>query len=108
MYHAIKNCIGYCGVTYGVMPKVDGQLAYDDGGAFVVAVIDNFEQITPLLVRERGETEVVQDQDIFPLQGCKMGSIFGRCLSNSKVMEEPLRSMEDGRVSVAACLLSKG
>ena len=45
---AVQNAVGDGGFTDDGMPVFDWALAGDDGGSFVVAVLDNFEQIVAL------------------------------------------------------------
>jgi hypothetical protein len=41
-----------------------GQLAGDDGRPGAIAILEDLEQIAPLLVLERGEGEVIEEQHV--------------------------------------------
>src|SRR3954453_22673158 len=47
-----------------VVPAVDGELAGDQRGAAAVAVLDQFQQVAPLLWPERLEPPVVEDEQL--------------------------------------------
>ena len=49
-----------------VVPIFDRHLAGDDGRSTLVAIIDDFEEIAPLLAGERRETPIVKDEQIDP------------------------------------------
>jgi hypothetical protein len=59
----VKDGVGNGGFTEGVVPVADRELAGDDGGAELVAVLDDLEQVGSLLGCERSQGEVVDDQD---------------------------------------------
>ena len=54
--------VGKRGHADQIMPAVHGNLAGDDERAFVVAILDDFEQIARLIRGERFGSPVVQDE----------------------------------------------
>jgi hypothetical protein len=46
------------------MPFRDGELTGHNGGAESVAVVENFDEVTAVLVLERGMAPIVDDQDL--------------------------------------------
>ena len=46
------------------MPMLDRHLAGDDGGAALMAVVDDLEEIAPLFAGERGEPPVVENEEL--------------------------------------------
>ena len=52
MNDAIEDGVGECGYPDQIVPAVDGNLAGDDERAFVVAILDDFQQIARLIGRE--------------------------------------------------------
>jgi hypothetical protein len=61
---ALANRVGERGLLDVGMPLLDRELAGDDGGMQVVAILEHLEQILALLVLERGEGEVVDDEHV--------------------------------------------
>ena len=60
MDETVKDGIGECRVAHQLVPVVDRELAGDECGSAFVAVFEDLEQITALLVGHGRETEVVQ------------------------------------------------
>jgi hypothetical protein len=60
---AIEDGIGEGGVSDGFVPVLDGELAGDEGGLAAGPVLDDLEEIAAFDLRERDETEVVQDEE---------------------------------------------
>lgn len=68
---AVQDRIAEGGVADEIMPTIDGNLAGDQQGALLVAVIDDFEQIPALLGGERLRPPVIDDQQLCAFQGCE-------------------------------------
>ena len=60
----IENGVGDGGFANHVMPTRDGQLGGDDGGSPMIALIEELEQIEPLLVGQPMRAPVVEDQQL--------------------------------------------
>jgi hypothetical protein len=68
---SVEDGVGDGGVTEGLVPLLDGQLAGDDGGATPGAILDDLEEVGSLLVGERLHREVIEllrhpDNSIYP------------------------------------------
>lgn len=61
---AIQNGIGDGGVRDEVMPFGHGGLSGDDGGFAPVALLDDFEEMEALLVRQAMRAEVVENEQL--------------------------------------------
>ena len=46
------------------MPMFDGQLARDDSGPTVVTIFQQFEDIPPMFIAQRGQRPVIENHDI--------------------------------------------
>jgi len=60
------------------VPVIKRELAGDDGGPPLGAVIEHLQEVTAVDVRERGKAQVVQDQDFDPgelLQQARLGPV---------------------------------
>jgi hypothetical protein len=62
MNDAVEDGVGERGNPDQVMPAVHGNLAGDDERAFVVAILDDFEQIARLIGGERFGSPIIQDE----------------------------------------------
>ena len=62
MYDAVKDCIGYCWVTYHVIPVGGRVLRCDDDGFPFMPVLDDFKQYGTLLGVKRYNEQVVKDE----------------------------------------------
>jgi hypothetical protein len=59
---AVEDGVGERGNPDQVMPAVHGNLAGDDERAFVVAILDDFEQIARLVGREGFGSPIIEDE----------------------------------------------
>ena len=57
---AIQDGIGDGGFTDDGMPVFDRALAGDDGGIFLIAVLDDFEQIVTLRIIEWSQKQIIE------------------------------------------------
>ena len=62
MDDAVEDRVGERWYPNHVVPAVDGNLAGDDEGAFVVAVLDDLEEIARLLGRQGFRPPIIQDE----------------------------------------------
>ena len=64
---AIENGVRDGRISDQFMPVIDGELAGHDGRGASMPVVENFQEIAPLLGRERRQAPVIQDQSgLFP------------------------------------------
>lgn len=66
---AVEDGVGQGWVAQGVMPVGDGQLAGDHGGAGLIALVEDFEQVAAAFIVERRQAPVVEDEDLDLGQG---------------------------------------
>ena len=64
MDEAVEDGVGECRVADDVVPLLDRELAGDYGRADSVPVLEDFEQVVPVLGIERGEPPVVEHEDL--------------------------------------------
>lgn len=64
MNQAVENGVGDGGLTERVVPMTDRELTGDNGGAELVTVLDDLEQISCLFGSQRPQREVVKDEDV--------------------------------------------
>ena len=61
---AVQDGVGQSWIIEVGMPLLDLELAGDDGGGLVVAIIEDFQQIPFALIRERPDREVVDQEQV--------------------------------------------
>ena len=61
---AVQDTIGDGGLADDGMPVFDRALAGDDGGSFLIAVLDDFKQIVALRIIEWSQKEVIEDEQL--------------------------------------------
>jgi len=64
MEQAVQDAIGDSGLADDGMPVFDRALASDDGGSFLIAVLDDFKQIVALRIVERSQKEIIEDEQL--------------------------------------------
>ena len=64
MHQPVEDGVGERGIADGGVPLVDGNLAGHDGGAALISIVDDFEQIAAVGVGHRRHGEIVEDQEI--------------------------------------------
>ena len=57
------------------VPVVDWQLAGDDGGSAPVTIVNDFQEVAPLLGIERRQSPVIEDQYLNPRQALEHAGI---------------------------------
>jgi hypothetical protein len=67
---AVADGVGEGGVADDLVPGLDGELAGDEGGGALVAVLDDLEEVAAFLVLERREAPVVDDEQLGAGQAC--------------------------------------
>ena len=60
MYDAVKDCIGYCWITYHVIPVGGWVLRCDDDGFPFMPVLNNFKQYGTFPGIKRYDEQVVK------------------------------------------------
>ena len=93
MDEAIEDGVGDGGIGDDLVPVVDRHLAGDDGRPALMAVIDDFEEITPLLGGEWREPPIVEDEELDPRQRLEEPSIASVAAGERKSFEQPWQAM---------------
>ena len=86
------------------VPVLDGELAGHDGGGASLPVVEDLQEITPLLGSERRQTPVIQDQELDARQRLEEAAVASITVRG---IEQAWHAMvEDGTV-VAAGLMTE-
>lgn len=62
--HAITDRIGDSSVANLIVPVLDRQLAGEDGRARGVPILNDLQDVAPILVPKRGQSPVIQDHQV--------------------------------------------
>src|SRR5271157_5698183 len=96
---AVEDGVGERWDADQIVPAVHGNLAGDDERAFVVAILDDFEQIARLIGRERFGSPVVQDEQFDARQGAQESGVARIPMGDGQIGEEPGHAcVENGHV----------
>jgi hypothetical protein len=104
---AVEDGVGDGGVGDDLMPMIDRHLTGEDGRSALVAIIDDFEEITTLLSGERGEAPVVEDEQVDPRQHLEEPCIASVTAGERQSFEQPRQPMIEDRTVVSACLMAE-
>jgi hypothetical protein len=63
---SVENGVGKRRGANHIVPAIDGNLAGDDQGALVIAVLDDFEEIAGLLGRQGFRPPIVENEQFDP------------------------------------------
>ena len=85
VHEAVEDGVGDGRVGDQLVPVLDGELAGHDRRASAVAVIDDLQQIAGLILADRGEAPVVEDQQIDARQGLEQARQRPACRDTSRV-----------------------
>ena len=66
MDETVENGVSDGGIGDDLVPLIDRHLACKDGGSALMPVVNDLEQIATLLAGERGESPVVEDEELDP------------------------------------------
>ena len=64
MYQPVQDGIGQGRIAQVIMPMSHRQLAGNYGGAAIVAILKQFQQVPPLVSGERRQPPIIADEDI--------------------------------------------
>src|SRR6266436_3509297 len=62
VHEPVEDGVGDSRAGNGLMPLLDRELAGDDRRAAPVPIVNNLQEVAPLIRRQIGETPVVEDQ----------------------------------------------
>ena len=108
MDEPVEDGVGQRGLSDALVPEIDRILAGDQGGAGLPAVFKDFQEIVALVLGERQETEIVQEQKI-PLGpgGEETGGLAG-LPGQGDLGEEPGSAEEKTGETLKANLMTEG
>ena len=101
VYHTVADGIGDSGVTQGGVPLCGGELAGDDRRGAVVPVFEDFEEVATLAVLERGDEQVVKDEDVQLGEPSKHAAVAAVGPSNGKFLKQPRDARVQGSIPMA-------
>jgi hypothetical protein len=100
---AVENRVGECRDSNHIVPAVDRNLAGDDERAFVVTVLDDFEEITGLFRREGFRPPIVEYQQFDASDGAQEPGVTRIAMCDRQIGEEPGDAgVENGHVFSAS------
>jgi hypothetical protein len=108
VHEAIEDSVSDGRISDDLVPPVDRNLAGDDGRAPLVAILDDLEEVTTLIVVELFGPPVIQNEQIGPGQRLQHPGISAVAPCQSKLSKEPWGAMiGDGEV-LPASLVAEG
>ncbi len=84
------------------------QLVRDDGRAAAVAVLEDLQQVTPLLVLHGGQAPVIEDQHVHAGELAQEAAVGAIRSCQPEVVEEARGAAIVGAIALAAGLLGEG
>ncbi len=103
MEDAVADGVGDGGVAEVVVPLGGRELAGDDRGAVAVAILEDLEQVAPLLVLWDGEAPVVEDEDVEAGESGEQSAVCARRVGQDEFLEEASSSDYCGVTASKAC-----
>ena len=95
----VEDGVGEGGVAEQVVPLLDGKLAGDQGGTGGVSVLEELEEVSAMVGVERGESEVVEDDEVdFGERGQQLG-IGAVAAGDGDVVQQPWESQVQGVIA---------
>ena len=91
-----------------VVPSVNRELAGDDGGGSVVAVLEDLEQVAAHGGGERRKAPVVEDQQLDAGDGLEGAGVAAVTAGKRERLEEARDAVAEDRSAVAAGLVAEG
>src|SRR4030067_612657 len=105
---AIEDGVRDRGIADGPVPFFNGDLAYDESGFSSVTVLDDFEEVAALLVGKRGDSPVVEDEEIEACEGVEEFGVPAVAAAYAQLFEEPREADVSCRVPFPAGLVPQG
>ena len=102
MDEAVEDGVGEGRVSDDVVPLLDRELAGDEGRADAVPVLEDFEQVVPVLGAERGEPPVVEHEDLGLGERFEQLRITTVGAGDGERGEQPGQPQVEGAVAVTA------
>jgi len=103
----VKDRLGEGWLPNRLMPVRDRQLAGDDRGPAILAIVEQFQDISTIVIPERGQAPVVEHEDSSLGQGGHELHIAAIVFGERKLLEEPGETEGEHRPAVTAGLRSQ-
>ena len=107
MDHAVEDGVRKRRDPDHVMPPINWNLACDDQGSLVVAVLDDFQKVAGLIRRQGLRSPVIKDQEFGACKGAQHPAIARIPVGQCEVSEEPWHAYIENRYVLPAGLLPK-
>lgn len=104
----VEDGVGQSGFSDALVPEVDRILAGDQGGAGLPAVFEDFQEIVEMVLGERQETEIVQEQKIHLGPGYEEPGGLSGLPGQGDLGEEPGSAEKETGEAQKAGLMSEG
>jgi hypothetical protein len=104
----IADRVGQGGVGEVVVPLGRGKLARDDGGAATIAVLEDLEQVTALLILGRGQAPVVDEEDVHPRESAEEPAVGAVGARQAEIIEQAGGPAVVGAKAAATGLVGEG
>ena len=108
MDEPVKDRIGEGWLPNRLMPVRDRQLAGDDRGPAILAIVEQFQDISTIVIPERGQAPVVEHEDSSLGQGGHELHIAAIAFGEWELLEEPGETQVEHRPTLATGLMPEG
>src|SRR2546425_1642488 len=105
---AIADRVRHRGVPEVLVPLVGRELARDDRRPGLAAILQDLEQVAPVLVSQRPEAPVLEHEDVDAGELAEEADVGAVGMSEGELVEEPGHAAVERPISLAAGLLGKG
>jgi len=89
MNQSVEDRIGEGGISDDFMPLLDRKLAGDQSGTAAMAILNNLQQVSSLLIGKGGKSPVIKDQEIALGQEGKHLGVASDSPGQGQLVEEP-------------------
>lgn len=104
----VEDGVAKRGVPDELVPVVDGDLAGDEGGAATAPIFNDFQQITAFPVAERGESPIVEDEEIGLGELVQESRVRAVATCHREIAEEPGQADVADGVPLPARAMTEG
>jgi hypothetical protein len=105
VHHPVADRVCECGVGECLVPLFGGQLTGDHGGALVVTVFEDFQQVAPLGVLERRDEKVVEDKHMHRREASQEFHVAAVGPRDSQLVQQTRHARKERTKAVATCRL---
>ena len=108
MHQPVENAVGQGRIADLLVPLGDGQLAGQKGRAGLIAVLTDFQEVSPLAFRQRRMGPIVNDEYFNAGQPSQLGSQAAIGAGQGQVAKQPWSAGEESCESIPASFLGQG